>query len=477
LPTIPLFSALLAPAAVGGLQVNHAWDVEEPVGTLAFAARAGRRPTAARRNPAKLSAILARRQPSITEEQIMRQGTSGAFSPLRVAAWAASVACLLTLVVARPQPAAAATTRSKIDALIRNAIAHHGIKAAIVQATVDGRPVITKAYGQSMTGVPATTQMHFRNGAVAISYISTLLLRLVDEGKVKLDDKVSKWLPNLRDANRVTLRMLAAMTAGYHDYELDPLLIKSLYTNPFGAITTQFQLRLALDQPQQFTPGTNWSYAHSDYVILGLALEKITGLPLNVALRRMVLAPLGLRNTVASQTPAVPQPVLHAYTSERREFLGIPASTPFIEDSTFWNPSWTLPRGAVETTDIADMTRTAIGIGTGRLLGRSSYRQMIDPHLGFGHPQPGCERCTKLSRLYGYGLGVVRNGSWILQNPLFGGYAAIESYLPAKRISIALATTFDASSFDSQGNYSSYWTTLYAKIGAVLAPRDPPLTP
>jgi hypothetical protein len=129
------------------------------------------------------------------------------------------------------------------------------------------------------------------------------------------------------------------------------------------------------------------------------------------------------------------------------------------------------------TTDIADMTRTAIGIGSGRLLSRHSHRVQIDPHLGFGHPQRGCERCAKLSCLYGYGLGVVRNGSWILQNPLFGGYAAIESYLPSQRISIALATTFDASSFDSQGNYSNYWTTLYAKIGAVLAPHDPPVTP
>jgi len=303
-----------------------------------------------------------------------------------------------------------------------------------------------------------------------------LLLRLVDEGRVKLDAKVSRWLPKLRDSRRVTLRMLAAMTAGYHDYELDPLLTDALYTNPFGAITTNDQLRLALDLPQQFTPGTNWSYAHSDYVILGLILEKITREPLNVALRKMVLGPLGLRNTVASQTAVIPQPVLHAYSGERRMFLGIPARTPFLEDSTFWNPSWTLARGAVETTDIADLTRTAIGIGSGRLLTRRSYREQIDPHIGFGHPQRGCERCTKLSRVYGYGLGVVRNGSWILQNPLFAGYAAIESYLPSKRISVALAVTFDASSFDSQGNYSSYWNKLYIKIGTVLAPHDPPVT-
>lgn len=122
-------------------------------------------------------------------------------------------------------------------------------------------PAAHGPHGSSQTGVPATTDMHFRDGAVAISYMSTLLLRLVDEGKVKLDDKVSKWLPKLRDGNRVTLRMLAAMTAGYHDYELDPLLTWALYTNPFGPITTQDHLRLALDLPQQFKPGTNWSYA------------------------------------------------------------------------------------------------------------------------------------------------------------------------------------------------------------------------
>ncbi len=407
----------------------------------------------------------------------MRQGSGGAFSSRRIAALLVAGACLVAFVVGRPQPASAATTRAKIDALIRNAIAHHGIRAMIVQITVRGRPVITKAYGQSMTGVPATTKMHFRNGAVAISYMSTLLLRLVDEGKVKLDDKVSTWLPHLRDANRVTLRMLAAMTAGYHDYEIDPLLTQMLYTNPFGAITTNVQLQLALDQPQQFTPGTNWSYAHSDYVILGLALEKITKLPLSVALSRMVLRPLGLRSTVASQTPTIPAPVLHAYTGERAPFYGIPQRAHFIEDSTFWNPSWTLARGAVETTDIADMTRTAIGIGSGRLLSRRSHLLQIDPHIGFGHPQPGCERCTKLTRLYGYGLGAVRNGGWVLQNPLFAGCGAIESYLPSQRISVAIAVTFKASAYDSQGNPSPYWQTLYSKIGAILAPHNPPVTP
>ena len=406
----------------------------------------------------------------------MGMGAKRSCRRLRLAVLIAGLACAAALVAVRPQPSSASTTRARIDALIRDAIAHHDIRAVIFQATRNGRAIMTKAYGDSQTGVPATTRMHFRNGAVAISYMSMLLLRLVDQGKVKLADKVSRWLPHLRDSNRVTLGMLARMTAGYHDFEVDPRLTQTLYSNPFGAITTADQLHLALDEPMQFEPGTNWSYSHSDYVILGLVLEKVTREPLNVALGKLVLGPLGLRNTVASQTPAIPPPVLHAYSGERAPFFGIPTKDHFSEDSTFWNPSWTLARGAVETTDIADMSRTAIGIGSGRLLSRRSHLLQVDPHIGFGHPQPGCERCTTLSAKYGYGIGAVRNGGWVLQNPLFAGYAAIESYLPAQRISIAIAVTFKAGAYDAEGNPTSYWQTLYARIGKVLAPKTPPIT-
>jgi CubicO group peptidase (beta-lactamase class C family) len=311
--------------------------------------------------------------------------------------------------------------------------------------------------------------------------MSTLLLRLVDERKVKLDDKISKWLPHLRDGNRVTLRMLASMTAGYHDYELDPALTDALYNNPFVTITTAYQLKLALDQPQQFTPGTNFSYAHSNYVILALILSKITKLPLDVALNRLVLRPLGLKNTVASIKPPIPLPALHVYSGERGPFFNIPLEDHFFEDSTYWNPSWTLAHGAIETTDIADMTRTAIGIGGGRLLSRRSYLAQINPHIGFGRRMPKtCERCMKLTRYYGYGIGMVTNGDrgqWLLQNPLFAGEAAIESYLPSQRISIAIAVTFKPTAYNAKGNPSPYWQVLWAKIGKVLAPSDPPAIP
>jgi CubicO group peptidase (beta-lactamase class C family) len=365
---------------------------------------------------------------------------------------------------------ARAGARSRIDGVIRAAIRAHDLHAVIAQVTIGGKPVLTRAYGTSMTGVPATVQMHFRNGGVAVSYMSTLLLRLVDQGTVSLDDPVSDWLPHLRDASHVTLGELAAMTAGYHDYVLAPGLGRGLYENPFARVTTHEQLRLMLEKPLQFTPGTNWSYSHSDYVVLGQALQKITRQPLAVALRRQVLNPLRLTNTVASLTPAIPAPVLHAYTSERREALGIKPGVPFLEDSTFWNPSWTLAHGAIETSDIVDMTRTAIGIGSGSLLSRASYRLQINPKAGFGHPQAGCERCATLSAARGYGMGVFRKNGWIYYNPSFGGYGAVEAYLPSRRISIAVVTTFREGSFAPNGDITNWAQDIFDQLAETLAP-------
>src|SRR4051794_24172070 len=87
--------------------------------------------------------------------------------------------------VASADPAKAAA----VDQVVLEAMDRQHLRSAIVRVTIDGQDVITKAYGESMTGVPAATDMHFRNGAVAIAYVANLLLQLVDEGKVRLDEK------------------------------------------------------------------------------------------------------------------------------------------------------------------------------------------------------------------------------------------------------------------------------------------------
>lgn len=385
-----------------------------------------------------------------------------------------------TLCPSLAAPIASAATPSDqaaaIIAIAQNAMKADSLKAVIVRVTVNGKPVVTKALGTSMTGVPATPAMHFRNGAVAISYMSTLLMEYVDEHKISLNDPVARWLPLLPDATRVTVKMLANMTSGYPDYVTEPAFIAQVQSDPFRAFTESQLLAFAFSRPLSFAPGTNWGYAHTNYVVLGQILERVGGKPLATLLRQKVLGPLGLTNTVASQTATIPSPVLHAFSSERRAELGLPPTTPFYEESSFWNPSWTLASGSVETSNIYDLTKTAEGIGSGKLLSKSSYQTQTGPNLlGFGSALPGCS-CGPQVNAYNYGLGIVRSGSWLLQNPLFSGYAATEAYLPSKKIAIAVAVTFAAGAFDDQGNYTNSSYAIFRSIGAYMTPSDPPPT-
>jgi CubicO group peptidase (beta-lactamase class C family) len=276
------------------------------------------------------------------------------------------------------------------------------------------------------------------------------------------------------EANKVTLKMLANQTSGYPDFETDPAWLAAWSADPFHIWTFEERLKYAFSRPVQFAPGTNWSYAHTNFMILGEILSEIGKKPLDTLLREKVLDPMGLKNTTASQTSEIPSPVLHAFDSERRATLKIPPNVSFYEESSFWNSQWGTPIGANETTNIDDMVTTAVKVGTGSLLSKSSYEAMTAPNLlGFGHKQDNCApSCFTQVNGYNYGIGVVRSGSWLLQNPLLDGYSATEAYLPSKKIAIAVAVTFAPKAFDSQGNYPNSSDTVFRSIGAYVAPDD-----
>ncbi|MDY6810122.1 MAG: serine hydrolase domain-containing protein, partial [Actinomycetota bacterium] len=148
--------------------------------------------------------------------------------------------------VASADPAKA----DEIVRIVEDVMANKHLNAAIVRVTVDGREVITQAFGESMTAVPATTDMHFRNGAVAISYVAAVLLQLVDEGAVALDDTIDAWVPQIPNSDKVTLGQLATMTSGYQDYVLgNDAFNDAENANPFRAWTTDELLAFAVDKP------------------------------------------------------------------------------------------------------------------------------------------------------------------------------------------------------------------------------------
>jgi CubicO group peptidase (beta-lactamase class C family) len=272
---------------------------------------------------------------------------------------------------------------------------------------------------------------------------------------------VERWLPGLPKANRITLRMLATNTTGLHDYVTDPAFLAELEAHPFRNWTPRQLLAYPYSHSFWYEPGTNWSYSHANYLLLIQALEKITGTRIDRFLRERVTGPLGLDNTRNNFTPDIPRPALHAFTSERGLY----------EESTFWNPSWTTAPGAVITTHVCDLARSAQAIGSGELLSQRSYRTLLNPGtVGLGHPTAKCPAtvCLEQTEARHFGLGVIVINGWVLQNPSFSGYAAIQAYLPSDRLAIAVNATKTKDTPD--GNMAE---VVAQRIAAALAPETP----
>ncbi|MFC9294084.1 serine hydrolase domain-containing protein [Streptomyces sp. NPDC057011] len=337
-----------------------------------------------------------------------------------------------------------------------------GLNSVILRVSSGDREVLTTALGESMTGVPAEPSMHFRTGSVGIVYMGTVLLQLVEQGKASLDDPVSRWLPDVPRGSEITLRMLGDSTSGLHDYVTDPAFLAELKAAPFRQWTPDEVTEFATKQPLLYEPGTNWSYSHANFQLLGAALEKISGLPLDRLLKERVMDPLGLSQTGNRFTPQIPEPVLHAFTSERGTY----------EESTFWNPSWTTRPGAVLVQNICDLDRSARAIGTGELVSAKSFRTQLDPGtIGLGHATSTCPAAVcqlTNTAAHHFGLGVIVVNGWILTNPSFSGYAAIAAYLPAQKLSVSVTVTKGPKS--PEGNSAQ---TIAERIAAVLAPEHP----
>ena len=194
----------------------------------------------------------------------------------------------------------------------------------------------------------------------------------------------SSWLPEVPHSDEVTLGQLAQMTSGIEDYVQQPAFLQALLADPFRQWTPEELIAQVAELPLIYPPGTNWNYSHTNYVLLGLALETITGKPVAELLAEKVLEPLGLTNTVGHSTPEIPAPVLHAFSSERREYFGVPAGQEFYEESSFWNPSWTITAGAIQTgRPAADEEVTTIRVRKSANPGRSTACEA--PHRRIRH--------------------------------------------------------------------------------------------
>lgn len=342
-----------------------------------------------------------------------------------------------------------------LDQIIRGVRSESHLKAVIARVDVAGQPILRRAYGQSQNGVPATPLMNFRIGSMTIPALTTVFYQLRDEGRLKLSDPVSKWLPNIPKSSQVSLRMLMNNTSGYLDWVQGNVPFQdAIDANPFRIWTERELLDTALGRGFACDPGSCMNYAHTNYLLLARVLRRIAPDTTVVRqLRRRVLEPVGIRMAFSRLAP-IPAPVLGAYTLERG----------FFEQSTGWSPSWGLGNGMLATTSIDNVAKEAVGVLSGRTLSPASRRDMVKQYSPGIGPDP--------SRVY-FAQGLIMVNGWRRQNPFFNGYMGNVAWFPHRRIAVSLVGTTGIKTTET-GNVTE---EILSEIGAYLTPGNPPTLP
>src|SRR6476659_5307788 len=222
-------------------------------------------------------------------------------SSLRSNLFLGRVIAVLVLLAAFVLRAAAQTQLSpelsaKIDNLAVSALAKSGVPSVSVAVVKDGQVAYLKAYGDARLEpkTAATTEMRYSIGSISKQFTATAILLLQEQGKLSLDDKVSKFIPKLTRANEVTIRQLLSHTSGYQDYWPQDYVMPMM----LQPVTAQKIMDTWAKKPLDFEPGTKWQYSNTNYVIAGVIVEKVSRMPLLKFLQEKVFTPLGM-TTVA----------------------------------------------------------------------------------------------------------------------------------------------------------------------------------
>jgi D-alanyl-D-alanine carboxypeptidase len=338
---------------------------------------------------------------------------------------------------------------AKVVAAVRAVRAERKTAATVFGVWDGSRLLASGAMGDAMPAAPATRDLHLRISNVTESFVSTLLLQLVDAGKIRLSDPVSRWYPNFPRAREITVGMLARMTSGIGDYVTSDAFVSAFHANPFRHWDPAELTAIAASQPTTFAPGTSWAFSDSNYVLLGRILTRVGGAPLGRQLKNRILGPLGLRSTRMVTNGALPSPALHMYAAERGPY----------EETTYWDPTWATGTGNMIST-LSDLGRWARALGTGSLLSHASAK------LQTGTVNVGLGPLTTMRR---YGLGIGIAGGWILANPQMPGFNGILAYLPSKRLSVVVWSSMTAANSPTI-HYSTYFLISIAKALTGVAP-------
>ena len=348
----------------------------------------------------------------------------------RVAAAVVVLFAAVALASAQTGPLLPADSRSSIDEIAKNALATTGVPSASIAVVKGGKIVYLQAYGDARLEpkLAATPEMQYSVGSISKQFTAAAILLLQEQGKLTLDDPVSKYVPGLTRGNEVTIRQLLSHTSGYQDYWPQDYVMQ-----PMLQPTSAQQI---LDQwakiPLDFDPGTKWQYSNTNYVIAGLIVEKVAGMPMLQLLQQRVFAPLGMKSIANVDEAKLPDTDPEGYF---RYALGP------LRPAPKEGKGWIFAAAELAMT-AEDLAKWNISLINQSVLKPASYRAMeTEVVLNNG-----------VGTRYGLGMDVIgMNGRRVLEHSgEVSGFTAENIVLPDDGFAVSVLTNQDAAGASSQ---------------------------
>jgi len=312
-----------------------------------------------------------------------------------------------------------------VDKAVHEILAKTGAPSASIAIVKDGKIAYEQAYGLARvdTKTPATPAMRYSIGSVSKQFTAAAILLLVEEGKLSLDDRVVRWLPELTRAKDVTIRHLLTMTSGYRDFwpqdYVMPMMLNDVQPNEI--------LEQWAKQPLDFEPGTKRQYSNTNYTIAGVILERVSGMPLMQFLGTRIFTPLSMKSVFVTDQSALGA---EDPTRYQRFALGPPRVAPKE------GKGWMFAAGGLAMT-AHDLALWNISVMDQSVLQPASYRELSrEMQLASG-----------VGVRYGLGVGVsmIDDRRTISHGGEVSGFTSTNLIFPDDRGAISVLVNLDAS--------------------------------
>jgi CubicO group peptidase (beta-lactamase class C family) len=316
------------------------------------------------------------------------------------------------------------------DKTVSDILAKSGAPSASVAIVRDGKIVYEHAYGNARLDppMPATARMRYSIGSISKQFTAAAILLLAEEGKLTLDDKVVRWLPDLTRAKDVTIRQLLSMTSGYQDFwpqdYVMPMMMKPVTPPEILAGWAKI--------PLDFEPGTRWQYSNTNYVIAGMIVEKVAGMPLLDFLRARVFTPLKM--TTVMNTDEAP-----LGDTDPMRYLRYAAGPPRVAPKE--GRGWMFAAGELAMTP-HDLALWDISVIDRSVLQPASYRALETEVL----------LESGVGTHYGLGVNVAMTGGrrMISHGGEVSGFTANNQIFPDDRAAVVALVNLDATNASEQ---------------------------